>query len=322
MLISYILPVYNVAEWLEHCLDSIVNQGVSPDEYEIIAVDDGSTDDSLMVLHTYQQKHSSVNISILSQKNGGASMARNNGLRIAQGEYIWWVDGDDSITPGCTIKILDIAKRDNLDILNFAISILYNNDTQENYPIKKEYEGKIMSGIDYMCSVGVPPNVWSSIYRRQFLLDNNLTLMEGVVHEDLEFPPRTYYMAKRVELSSINSYCYYQREGSVMRTSDPAKITKKSKDLLRICDSLYKFTTDNLQKDTPVYYSFMDKIAFAFSQSLRNYSKEAFQIKEYKKRPYYPLIYSNNISKNEKLKYMLINFSLPLYLFLLRYIKK
>lgn len=321
MLISFILPIYNVGDYLERCLDSIVNQEMEFCDYEIIAVDDGSTDDSLAVLNSYKNKTmqsgKAVNLHILSQQNGGASAARNAGLKIAKGDYIWWIDGDDCIVKGCAPRLLHILQQENLDVLNFAASIMYDSGQMEELPIRQEYVDKVMSGVEFLTTVGVPPNVWSSIYKRQFLISNNLTMKEGVVHEDLEFPPRVYYFAKRVSLSSINAYCYLQREGSVMRTSDPKKVAKKAKDLLSICDSLYQFVEEHMEERTKVYSSFMDKIAFAFSQSLKNYTVDMFDIAEYKNKPYYPLKYSDKVRKSEKIKYSLINFSLSLYLFLI-----
>lgn len=319
MLISFVLPIYNVAAWLETCLDSILQQGLCCDDYEVIAVNDGSTDDSLQVLNSYKEKaekeYPGLNFHIISQANAGASAARNAGLMIAKGDYIWWVDGDDYIASGCVANLLDIAIGKGLDILNFSISILHENGATELKPLNKDFEGKVLDGIEYICSVGEPPNVWSAIYRRQFLMDNDLRLKEGIVHEDLEFPPRAYFMAKRVSLSMDNAYFYRQREGSVMRTLSAERKMKKSKDLLTVCDSLYKFIENKADRNSLIYECFMDKIAFVFSQSLRNYTKEAFPIDEYKGKSFYPLKYSKRVGTREACKYRLINLSLSLYLF-------
>lgn len=324
MLISFILPVYNVGKWLNRCFDSIISQGIPTDEYEIIVVDDGSSDDSKRIIEEYIQSKKDDDISwhLISQSNFGASAARNAGLRLAKGEYIWWIDGDDCLAPECAVKLLNIMIKDKLDILNFAISILYDDGRLEPWSYDNSYVGKVQTGKRYICNVGVPPNVWSSIYRREFLVSNDLWLKEGIVHEDLEFPPRVYYMAERVSFSSVNSYYYYQREGSVMRTSDPKKVAKKAKDLLVISDSLFAFITDKESVDSDVYLSFMDKIAFAFSQSLRNAANGTCNVKDYTKREYYPLKFSDKCNIKDRIKYGLINFSVPLYLFMYKNLKK
>lgn len=324
MIISFILPVYNVGPWLDRCFDSIKSQGITTEDYEIIVVNDGSTDNSLSVVEAYfrRKENDNINWTVINQKNAGASAARNAGLRVAKGDFIWWIDGDDCLAPHCASTLLENMSANNLDILNFAISILYEDGRLEPWSFEERYVGMIKTGKQFICSVGVPPNVWSSIYRRDFLISNDLWLKEGIVHEDLEFPPRAYYLADRVSFSSVNSYYYFQREGSVMKNSDPVKIAKKAKDLLSICDSLYTFISGRENKNSEVYLSFMDKIAFAFSQSLRNAANGNYCISEYTKKAYYPLKYSGKCNKKDQLKYRLINFSVSLYLFTYKILKK
>ena len=95
MFISFIVPVYNTEKYLYACLDSLLDQDLSPDEYEIICINDGSTDNSLAVLKKYEAEYK--NIFVINQRNSGVCQARNAGLLKAKGEYIWFIDSDDVI---------------------------------------------------------------------------------------------------------------------------------------------------------------------------------------------------------------------------------
>ena len=99
MKLSIIVPMYNTSQWLKRCLDSLNNQGLETQEYEIIVVNDGSTDNSEEVFLEYRKEHPGMNLTLLSQANAGLSAARNAGTRQAQGEYVWWVDSDDFVEP-------------------------------------------------------------------------------------------------------------------------------------------------------------------------------------------------------------------------------
>ena len=119
--LSFIVPVYNMEEYVGRCLNSLLNQDIPFTEYEIIVVNDGSTDSSLKILHEYAEKH--ANIRIVTQENKGLSAARNIGLREATGEYIWHIDSDDWIVENCASRLLELCKRDDLDMLEVAPSI-------------------------------------------------------------------------------------------------------------------------------------------------------------------------------------------------------
>ena len=117
--LSIIVPVYNAAQYLERCISSLLDQDIPFNEYEIIIINDGSTDNSLDIAYLMQQK--STNIIVLTKDNGGASAARNTGLKYAKGKYIQFVDADDFIIPHTLKKILEVTFSKELDIYSFAI---------------------------------------------------------------------------------------------------------------------------------------------------------------------------------------------------------
>jgi hypothetical protein len=161
----------------------------------------------------------------------------------------------------------------------------------------------------------MPPAAVCGIYRRKYLIENNFCFLEGVLHEDMDFTPRVYSIAERIQLYDHPVYNYYQREGSIMKS---VCNVKRCRDLLTICDHLYDFMVEHLEKGTAAYGCMMDKIAFTFSQSVYFYSTEAFPLSEYKKKAYYPLRISTNRPMGQKAKYWLLNLSIPLYLIILR----
>lgn len=114
--LSIIIPAYNVANWIDDCICSCMNQDMNlGDEFEIIVVNDDSSDDTMEHLITYGN-----NIIIVEQSNAGVSAARNNGLKCAKGEYIWFIDGDDYIEPNVLGGIYQYIKKKDLDVLNIS----------------------------------------------------------------------------------------------------------------------------------------------------------------------------------------------------------
>ena len=161
----------------------------------------------------------------------------------------------------------------------------------------------------------MPPAAVCGIYRRQYLIENTFSFLVGVLHEDMEFTPRVYCKAKRIAYIDNAVYNYYQRQGSIMKSTQNAK---RCKDLLKICDSLWDYTINNIEKGSDTYSCMMGKIAFCLSQSVFFYSKDAFPLAEYKIKPYYPVPISPSLSFTQKLKYRLLNTSIWFYLFIQR----
>jgi glycosyltransferase involved in cell wall biosynthesis len=136
--ISILIPAYNVDQYVDACLDSCLNQDLPRNEYEIIVVNDGSTDDTLSHLKTYSSRYD--NICVMSQQNKGLGITRNTLIDAAHGKYFWFVDADDTITRNCLGNVLSVLETDDLDIL--SISSLGNrwlSDFPENFHSAKEY---------------------------------------------------------------------------------------------------------------------------------------------------------------------------------------
>ena len=119
MKLSIIIPVYNVEAYLMRCLNSVLKQDLSQNEYEIICIDDDSCDKSLEILNQYKNKNENIKI-LVNETNRGQAFSRNRGIEEAKGEYIIFVDADDAIEENKLAEIYDLSKKENLDVLEYS----------------------------------------------------------------------------------------------------------------------------------------------------------------------------------------------------------
>lgn len=314
--LSIIIPVYNTGKWVGRCLESCLQQDIAHEEYEIIVVNDGTQDNSMAIVAGYAARYG--NVRVVERENGGLSAARNTGLRSATGRYVWFVDSDDYIENNCIKSLLLQAERNDSDVLCFKPYLLFEDGGKEVFEIPFEKEKHIYGGKEFICKVAMPPAAWCGLYKRMFLSDNDLFFYEGIYHEDQEFTPRAYCLAKRIEYVDYCAYYYFQRSGSIMKSTNP----KKAKDLLVVADSLYNFARKEAEEGSEAYNVMMNKVSFAFAQSLRNCVDVKKEVtKEYESKPYYPLAINDGLTAKEKIKYRLINVSVRLYLLVYKLIK-
>ena len=318
--LTIIIPVYNVEKYIERCLESCLKQDLPQDEYEILVVNDGSQDGSIDIVRRYAEQYH--NIRIVEQKNAGPSVARNRGIEEAKGKYLWLIDSDDNIRENVVGMLLREAYQYKLDAICFDINVNNNGTVFATYPAQPDKDKRIYCGKDFFCEVAMPASACVAFFRKVFLVSNSLSFKEGISHEDYEFTPRAYCLADRIMYVNSPVYNYWVREGSRQTATSVEVRAKKSKDWIVICDSLYQFAKERIEEGSAAYNAMIGKINFAFSQSLRNYTSGVSTIKEYKKKPYYPLDISVEGEKRNRWKYRLINFSIPLYLLVHRLIKK
>lgn len=235
--LSIIIPVYNVEKYLCKCLDCCVKQDIPKDEYEIIVVNDGSPDNSQKIIDEYASKYS--NIIPFVKENGGLSSARNSGLKIAKGEYVWFVDSDDYISNNA-LKVIfpHLDQKNNI----IAIDAYIIKEDQENYNESIRNRGLktgIYSSKYYFKKGFVYPFSGAQYYivKKTFLESNDISFIEGHYYEDMLYTPSILSFCQNV--SYVNHYLYYylERTGSITGT---AKNLKKCEDFLTIMDLLYE----------------------------------------------------------------------------------
>lgn len=233
MILSIVIPAYNVEKYIELCLLSCVEQDVDQSSYEIIVVNDGSKDDTLSIAQRVSNQY--TNISVVSQNNAGLSMARNKGMALAKGDYVWFVDSDDSISPNCLSSLYSYFDN-KTDIVQIQYQYVYES-TGRIEEAEKTIVSGIQTGVEVIKSGGVDIPAQFSIYRREFLESYRLSFYPSIYHEDTEFKPRALYFARNVTSYNDVVYNYLQREGSI--TSH--KGVKHAKDLLTVSSNLIHF---------------------------------------------------------------------------------
>jgi len=276
-MISVIVPVYKVEQYLPKCVDSIINQTYQ--DIEIILVDDGSPDNCPAICDEYARRDKRVKV--IHKNNGGVSDARNAGINIAKGDYIIFLDGDDWLCMDSLENVADTAERTVPDIITGNV-ICYNSQSiktsisQEVYK-KDKIEYSFASAMKCFTDKGILWPPFRFIIKRSFIIENKLFFMKGILHEDLEWVPRALSAASSFALLNEPFYCYRaQRQGSI--TSN--KNFSNYKDMLSISAVLYE-TAVKSKAEAREYVLKGAKtvllLAFEDLNSMNNTEKAAFK---------------------------------------------
>ena len=263
--------MYNVEQYLEKCIDSVFNQGLKEEEFEVILVDDESPDKSLAVATSLTKDKK--NVTIISQKNKGLGGARNTGILYATGEYLLFLDSDDWYLPNVFQNILNIAFENQLDILEFgAQGITPNGLIQYNF---RTVSSEILDGITYYNSVRYMHSACNKLYSRDFLASHSLLFSEHIFIEDFEFNTRVFAVAKRVLASDFLVAQFLQSPNSITRNSDFVKREKIVNDLVVVLASAKDTYNDYIfSNETKVHNYFKERLGFVivniFYQLLKN----------------------------------------------------
>jgi len=235
--ISVIIPVYNVEKYLPECLDSIIKQTFK--DIEIICIDDGSTDGSLNILNEYASKD--ARFIILNQGNQGVSAARNNGLDIATGKYVAFIDSDDYLISNDYFENLyNACEKYNADIS--VASIIRGNEKKSEYILKIEKEEVATDYVEKLNLCALPDlnHVWNKLYKRKSLINSGVKFPEGMIYEDVCVTHKyLYYMTKLVSVPDI-VYFYRKLNGSLITVNS----TKTKCDFKKAEASMFKFFLD------------------------------------------------------------------------------
>lgn len=248
MKFSIIIPVYNVESYLVQCLDSVLEQTLK--DFEVICVNDGSTDNSLQILEKYASKDE--RIKIINQENQGLSCARNSGIKEASGDYLFFLDSDDWIEPN-TLEILSKSVSDE-DFIAFNGRRFFEDGTVEE--LDEGVSELELTGWDYYNKYALKPHkfhfvcVVLRLYKREFLLEHNLFFEKGIYHEDNLFTPIVCYYAKKVKVIPDSLYVYRIREGSISQTANKKRIL----DLVHVANKLAEFFIPKTNIDKFVIY--------------------------------------------------------------------
>ncbi|THD66773.1 glycosyltransferase [Robertkochia marina] len=234
MKLSFVLPAYNVAPFLQKCLDSIYSQNIELEDYEVIVINDGSTDDTEKILELFASKYS--NFRFYSIKNGGVGRARNFGMDRAKGDFIWFVDPDDIISKDVLSKIIGHLNA-SMDIVFVGYQIIKGNRSIN----KVSFERGVWDTADFLNSGNYHNTVWCKIFKRKFLSDNQLRFNENlVVSEDLDFSFKALMKADIVNTLNVLAYEYFIRNGSLMNRRDQETMNRLARQSLMTSRELLK----------------------------------------------------------------------------------
>lgn len=242
--LSIIIPVYNVEQYIVKCLESVRNAIGSNNNIEVIVVDDGSPDHSVELAQPILD--SMPYARLIRQENQGLSGARNTGLREAVGEYVWFVDSDDTLLPHAIKDVLAAIKANpGTDV--FASVLLHKDEATGKEFIEYKPHRNVSTGKDYMFADNLCGASQRFVLRRGFLNEHNLWFKLGVYHEDGDFGKRMLYLAKSLVILDRPVYCYLLRSsGSIMST----RKMKMNYDLIDIYHGLEKFCDEKVtEKD-------------------------------------------------------------------------
>ena len=224
--LSIIVPIFNVEKYICECVSSFYRQNLKEEEFEVILVNDGSTDRSMEVLAPLMEQH--ANIVVINQQNQGLSASRNNGLAKASGKYVSFVDSDDVIIDNSLSVLLQQALDSDVDTIQGGVVKIEDvalplQGVVRNLPspIMQVKKGETAYVEDYNREESYVPQ---NLYKRDFLKREHLSLLVGMTFEDVAFYSEMCLKAKTFGVSNIPFYVYRQRTGSIMSTMNKDKL--------------------------------------------------------------------------------------------------
>ena len=209
-LISVIIPIYNVEQYLDECLNSVINQTYK--KIEIILVDDGSTDNSGNICDEYKKKDN--RIKVIHKANGGLSDARNVGIKLASGKYIQFIDSDDFIDNDMIEILYNLIKENDADISMCSNYILVGKKKKSDCSGKKYIYNRIEALKEILLDQKVRSYAWNKLIKRELL--NNIEFPKGKVFEDILTIPKLFEISSKIIFLDVPKYYYRQREGSIL----------------------------------------------------------------------------------------------------------
>lgn len=303
--LSIVIPVYNVEKFLERCLRSVAEQDLDHKMFEIIVINDGTKDNSLSIATQVAQDYN--NIKIVSQENTGLGGARNLGIFLAKGEYIWFIDSDDFITKNSLKGLIDNLINIDLDILAFDYSC--TNEKGElidwiNFKLNFNNQ-KILSGPEFYALNYKHSYIWLYLFKRSLFVDNNIVFKTRINMQDSELLPRILFHAKTIAFYDFKIYYYVNRQDSFINSkkistrvkyySSIISVYKHLKDFKNVLDEKHLISKTLNKKQVDIHKMLF--LQFIYTE-FDSYNLKLI-LKELKKHKLFPFksFYENDILK-------------------------
>lgn len=299
---SIIMPGYNVEDYIERAVNSVLNQ--SEKDFELIIVNDGSTDKTKEICDSFKDKK----IKVIHKKNGGLSDARNEGVKKATGEYIIFIDSDDYWDKDL-LKEISKSLDNNPDIVRFQIRTIDENNISVDYN-EESFENKTgEEAFKLITRYHFVENAWAYAIKRKYYLKEKFEFKEGTIHEDFGLTPLIIIKASKVNSINYIGYNYCIRSNSLMTNNDYEKVKKKVKDFYEH----YLYLLKEIEKtnvDKTVFKSFI-----ANSLILKICELNGKDYKEYKNKLKKDKVIDNILSDTlgRKIKKLIIKISPKMY---------
>lgn len=308
MKLSIVIPIYNVEDYIPRCFDSILKQNTPLVDFELVCVIDGSPDNSVEVVRKYKEHFS--NIRIIEQNNMGVSAARNQAIRESTGKYVTFVDPDDILVDGSLSQVLDYIKTTEDD--EIVVYRSYSND-KEKYPWSTLFhdgsliDPKILLERGYMRG-----SVWGAMYKRTFLITNNILFPEGVRNcEDTFFFLMCMYYCSKIRFKDVRLYKVVGMEGSASRSLDKKRLEIMINSVERVNNIINKLPVkaDRLFIIQYMKYSILSNLIYF---TIKTEGVGYRLIRNAQLQQYADFIFDNNVVFNRG-KMRLMNLSISLF---------
>lgn len=304
MKFSIIVPVYNVEDYVEKCLESIYNQ--SYQNYEVIIVDDGSPDNSAKIIKKFIK--GKTNFKYYKKENGGLSDARNYGLQYCTGDYLLFIDSDDYISDDLLLELNKEIEKNNLDIIKYNLKFIYKNGNTRIMKKDHFYNNHPNEALAKLLEDELFEPAWLYCYKTKFWFKYNFKYTKGRYHEDFGLTPLILQEAETISSIDYVGYNYIIREGSIMNSNNPEKNLQKFND----CFNYFKenkskiINSENINNETKYlllsYYAngVLNRANILTGDNLKK------AIKKIKTEKIYKYLLGNTISR--KLKKLLVKY--------------
>lgn len=318
--LSFIIPLYNSAQWLQKCLYSVLNQDIPESEMEIICVNDGSPDNSADIAREIANEHPSI--IIIDQENQGPSGARNTGMRHATGKYLCFVDPDDYVEPNVYGGLVKQMEEQQLDMLRFDYQVVnehYEIIPKRPFELKFDYTPQLMTGTQFLSErLDIACNIWRYIYRTDIIIKNDIWCYVGDYYDDTPWLPLVLMKAERMNICNTVVYDYLERSDSLVNAKSPKAVQRKIDGGLMLLDIL----TEQLKSisdvgvrswyDRMISHTVLSLVAMIAVYQYDQSNEYLSRLKQYNILP----LSTNRTSRKNVWKIKLMNLCLPLYLWL------
>lgn len=278
--LSIIIPVYNKEEYLSRCFDSVISQiDIRKNQFEILVVDDGSKDKSHLIIEEYVNKHPNL-FTYIRQENSGVSVARNNAIQKASGEFVLFLDADDEIIEGALLKVYAFLEK------NETIDMLVTRQTQNNgkverlLPVHGLQENYTYTGVEAFQSHYVRLNAGGGICRTNFIKDHNIQFPVGVRNsEDTIFFGIVQVYATAIMYYDVPLYRIYALSGSASRVDNTTLALRHTDTIKAVINARMELKCSDVQKGIFEFYTFqllsntMGKYIKSKELGFRNFNK-------------------------------------------------